>query len=174
MISTNLSPILVLLVNIFLINLLALVNSTLSSFGVFLSISGVFFYSTIILLNGFQAKLVLFITGLFLDVQMQTLFGFHAFALLFFHVITTEWYFRSKNSEFIRPGLIEIFCNSILMISWAILTVLIFEGFDTLRFFTDFCLSTLLLIPICKWNLKLISDLLDILKITDEKNLRTN
>ena len=174
MISSNLSAIVVLLVNILLINILALVNSTFGSYGVFLSISGVFFYSALIFLNGVQAKIVLFITGLFLDVQMQTLFGFHAFVLLFFYIVITDWYFRSKRSEFIRPGLIEIFCNSTLMMSWALLSVLILEGIDMPRFFANFCLSTLLLIPLCKWNLKLISDLQNILKITDKKNLQTN
>lgn len=169
----NFSLLVLIISNILLINLLSLVNSTLGSYGIFITMSGIFFFSATILLEGIRAIVALFITGLFLDVQMHTPFGFQAFAFIIFHILLKNWPFNVKPQENFHPVIIQVVCNSIIMIFCLVFSFFAYEEINFLRFCTDFFFSTLILIPLGIWNLNFFCDLFTVLRISSKISEQT-
>ena len=67
-------------VNLVIIILLGSLNSTIGQQGVFLYLPALFFLPGVLYLDNSRGIPLAFVTGLLIDQQIETPFGFHAFA----------------------------------------------------------------------------------------------
>ena len=71
-------------INLLTLILLGCVNSVIGQHGVFLYLPALFFLPGALCLDNSRGIPLAFVTGLILDQQIETAFGFHAFALATF------------------------------------------------------------------------------------------
>jgi hypothetical protein len=148
--------------NFILIGCIALLNSILGPWGVFLYLSGLFFLPHYQLLDAYRSLLSLLLTGFLIDHLFNYPLGFHAFLLgLIFHV-SREFFHLGKQSPkqiFVYQG----FANFILALLWFLFGL--FANSDTsswtiFRFLSDLLFSTVFLIPLSFWYVKFCDTLL--------------
>ena len=78
-------------INLVVLILLGCVNSVVGQYGVFLYLPALFFLPGALCLDNSRGIPLAFVTGLILDQQIETSFGFHAFALSTFHLLSSNW-----------------------------------------------------------------------------------
>jgi|TARA_B110000467_G_C18188819_1_gene404845 rod shape-determining protein MreD len=162
----NSKLIILLIINIVMIVLLGLINSTLSKWGVFLYLPGVFFFFSCICLDTTRGMIACVITGLFLDVLYNTYFGYFGFTLALFHIFGKEWLRSTTNNKPWRPVLFQWGANTILGILWYL--ILLIENqrgmyWETTRFISDIVISSIIIIPISFWVTKFNEQIINII-----------
>ena len=141
-------------INLLTLILLGCVNSVIGQHGVFLYLPALFFLPGALCLDNSRGIPLAFVTGLLLDQQIETSFGFHAFALSIFHLLSSNW-LRGVNyrKDFVTLVL-QLPANLLFFVLW-LLWVAIFENatmeWTLVRWFTDLAASTVALIPLAVW-----------------------
>lgn len=149
--------------NFILIGCIALLNSVLGPWGIFLFLGGLFFLPHYQLLDPYRALLSLLLSGFWIDHSFNYTLGFHAFFLgLIFH-FAREFFNLGKQD---RPKIIlyQGFANFVLAFLWFLLADLGSSKSSTWmvsRFLSDFLVSTIFLIPISLWYTKFCDVLLE-------------
>ena len=90
-----------------------------------------------------------------------------------FHILLKNWPFNVKPQENFHPVIIQVVCNSIIMIFCLVFSFFAYEEINFLRFCTDFFFSTLILIPLGIWNLNFFCDLFTVLRISSKISEQT-
>ena len=158
-------------INLLTLILLGCVNSVIGQHGVFLYLPALFFLPGALCLDNSRGIPLAFVTGLLLDQQIETSFGFHAFALSIFHLLSSNW-LRGVNyrKDFVTLVL-QLPANLLFFVLW-LLWVAIFESATmewTLgRWFTDLTASTLALIPLAVWMSRFAESLLGMTRLFPE------
>jgi rod shape-determining protein MreD len=162
----NSKLIILLIINIIMIALLGLINSTLSKWGIFLYLPGVFFFFSCICLDMTRGMIACVITGLFLDLLYNSYFGYFGFTLALFHIFGKEWLRSTINNKPWRPVLFQWGANTILGILWYL--ILLIENqrgmyWETTRFISDIVISSIIIIPISFWVTKFNEKIMNII-----------
>ncbi len=149
-----------------MIALLGLINSTLSKWGIFLYLPGVFFFFSCICLDMTRGMIACVITGLFLDLLYNSYFGYFGFTLALFHIFGKEWLRSTINNKPWRPVLFQWGANTILGILWYL--ILLIENqrgmyWETTRFISDIVISSIIIIPISFWVTKFNEKIMNII-----------
>ena len=159
-------------INLLTLILLGCVNSVIGQHGVFLYLPALFFLPGALCLDNSRGIPLAFVTGLLLDQQIETSFGFHAFALSIFHLLSSNW-LRGVNyrKDFVTL-LLQLPANLLFFILW-LLWVAIFESatmeWSLGRWFTDLTASTLALIPLALWMSSFAESLLGMNRFLPER-----
>ena len=162
----NSKLIILLIINIIMIALLGLINSTLSKWGIFLYLPGVFFFFSCICLDMTRGMIACVITGLFLDLLYNSYYGYFGFTLALFHIFGKEWLRSTINNKPWRPVLFQWGANTILGILWYL--ILLIENqrgmyWETTRFISDIVISSIIIIPISFWVTKFNEKIMNII-----------
>lgn len=148
----------VILVNILIISLIALINSRLSVWGVFLYLPGLFVILSSNILDAKNGIVASIITGIHLDTLLHTPLGFHAILLVFIFLLVREWQENHRVFRTWRPILLQIIINVIFFFIWYF-WLLINPPFamrwEFSRFLSDMTISTLIMIPLGFWMTQL-------------------
>ena len=158
-------------INLLTLILLGCVNSVIGQHGVFLYLPALFFLPGALFLDNSRGIPLAFVTGLLLDQQIETSFGFHAFALSIVHLLSSNW-LRGVNyrKDFVTLVL-QLPANLLFFVLW-LLWIAIFESATmewTLgRWFTDLTASTLALIPLAVWMSRFAESLLGMTRLFPE------
>ena len=171
----NLSTMVILASSLLLIHLIGLVNSSLGSWGFYLYLPGLFFIAPSLYLERFRAILAIVIIGFSLDLQNNTPFGFHATALIIFHLIGTQWVQIGKRGELIRPFLLQIMANFLISTTLMIATYSLSKdssAWSLYRFCSDTMLSMLIFIPLSRWFPLFCEDLLLLFRAIGDQGTR--
>ena len=172
----NLSALVIIASSVLVIHLVGIVNSSLGRWGFFAYLPGLFFLVPTIHLGRLRATLAIVVIGFSLDVQNNTLFGFHTIALMIFHLIGTEWVQIGQQGELIRPFLLQIMANLVIAMTWFILTYFLKEAssaWSPYRFCSDSVISILIFIPLCRWFPFFCEELLQLLGALGEQEQRS-
>jgi hypothetical protein len=141
-------------VNLVTLILLGSVNSTIGQHGVFLYLPALFFLPGALCLDNTRGIPLAFVTGLLLDQQIETSFGFHAFALSFLHLIASNWARGVNYRKDYVTLILQLPANLLLFVLW-LLWIKIFEQgrieWMLDRWLIDLLASTLALIPLAIW-----------------------
>ncbi len=171
----NLTTLVILASSLLFIHLIGLVNSSLGSWGFYLYLPGLFFLAPTVHLERFRATLVIVIIGFSLDLQNNTPFGFHATALIIFHLIGTDWVQIGKQGELIRPFILQIMANFLISITLMIATYSFSKNssaWSLYRFCSDSMLSILIFIPLSRWFPLFCEDLLLLARASGDRGPR--
>lgn len=141
-------------VNLITVILLGSLNSTIGQHGIFLYLPALFFLPGVLYLDNSRGISLAFVTGLLIDQQIETPFGFHAFALSFFHLTGSNW-IRGVNyrRDFVTLAL-QLPANLLVFILWFVWIKLFESGqmqWTLGRWFIDLIASTLVLVPLALW-----------------------
>lgn len=152
--NRNITFLILLLINIFVLSLISLVNSEIAQWGIFIFVPGLFYLSSSILLNWWQGILGCLIIGLLLDSVYHTPFGFLGFTLPLLCLLGKGWLKNTSNNRPWRSVLFQVITN--IGTGIGLFVVLIFQDLSLnnmilSRFITDLLLSSILLIPLCSW-----------------------
>jgi len=158
-------------VNLVTIILLGSLNSTIGQQGVFLYLPALFFLPGVLYLDNSRGIPLAFVTGLLIDQQIETPFGFHAFALSFFHLIGSNWV-RGANyrRDFVTLSL-QIPANLLVFVLWFGWIKLFENGqmqWTLGRWFIDLIASTLVLIPLALWMPRFAESVLGVFHLVPE------
>ncbi len=140
--------------NLLILTLLGCVNSKLGQFGFFLYLPGLFFLPGALHLNHIRGMPVAFLTGLALDQQIESTFGFHAFALAGLHALGARWVRGSNFRKNLSPILFQLPANILFFVLW-LAWIKVFEN-NSLdwtfgRWSVDLVASTIAMIPLAIW-----------------------
>ena len=159
-------------VNLVVLILLGCVNSVVGQYGVFLYLPALFFLPGALCLDNSRGIPLAFVTGLILDQQIETAFGFHAFALATFHLISANLVRGINYRKDFVTLILQIPANLLLFVLW-LLWVGIFESttmeWKLGRWFTDLTASTLALIPLALWMSRFAESLLEMTRFLPER-----
>ena len=103
----------VILINLLLISLIALINSRISAWGVFLYLPGLFIILSSNILGAKNGIVASIITGINLDTLLHTPLGFHAILLSFIFLLVREWQENHRVFKTWRPIFLQIIVNII-------------------------------------------------------------
>ena len=160
------------LANLLLMQLIALINSSLGQFGVILYLPCILLFPTTANLEQIQAIIVLTITGFCLDYHYHSLLGFHVFVLILCFLLTKELINNKRLGKLAGPNFIQLIAN-IFSGSLLFLTLLFnqtyLEQWSILNFLVDLIISTLALFFIGPWYNVFCRELLSIVTCILEK-----
>ena len=168
----NLAAFILLLINILTVQLLGVINSSLSVWGCLLYLPALFFFSSTVLLDRARVIIVLTLTGFSLDSVYSTPVGFHSFALIICYLIAKNWLHSGQNGELLRPYCLQIIAN--VLISFGLIFVLNFRG-DSLgswawpNIIVDISLSTFVFAAITPWFTGLCGESLQVAFSSEQK-----
>ena len=152
--SENIKFFVILGINLLTICLLTVINSRLSSWGIFLYLPGLFFFLSCIFLNTKRGIIICLLTGSFIDVLLNTPFGFHGLLLALFHIIGKEWLRGSGNYKLWRSVVFQL-CTNILLSSvlffWVFFNYHSGMRWTLPRFFSDIFISSIIMVPLGFW-----------------------
>ena len=103
-------------VNLLTLTLLGCVNSRLGQFGFFLYLPGLFILPGALYLDHVRGMPVAFLTGLLLDQQIESSFGFHAFGLAGMHALVSGWVRGSNFRKNLSPILFQLPANILFFV----------------------------------------------------------
>jgi hypothetical protein len=157
--------------NLVTLTLLGSVNSTIGQHGVFLYLPSLFFFPGALYLDNLRGIPLAFVTGLLLDQQIETAFGFHAFALSIFHLLGSNWARGVNYRRDLVPLILQLPANLLFFILW-LFWIKIFEDGQMEwawgRWGIDLVISTLVLIPLAIWMPKFARSLLELAHLSPE------
>ena len=116
-------------INLLTLILLGCVNSVIGQHGVFLYLPALFFLPGALCLDNSRGIPLAFVTGLLLDQQIETSFGFHAFALSIFHLLSSNWLRGVNYRKDFFTLVLQLPANLLFFVLW-LLWVAIFESND--------------------------------------------
>jgi len=141
-------------VNLLTLTLLGCVNSKLGQFGFFLYLPGLFILPGALYLDHVRGMPVAFLTGLLLDQQIESTFGFHAFALAGMHALVSGWVRGGNVRKDLNPILLQLPANVLCFVLWLI-WIKVFENgllvWTFGRWSVDLIASTVAMIPLAIW-----------------------
>jgi len=148
--------------NFLVIGCLALLNSFLCPWGVFLYLPGLFLLPHYQLLDPYRSLISILLTGFVLDFMFNHLLGFHAFILGLIYLISKAYFHLSKQSskEIIAFQLIVNFSISLIWFFQCGFIRSTIGDWELIRFLTDLFVSSLVLIPVSAWQTSLSNSLL--------------
>lgn len=156
--SQNSRICIVILINLLLISLIALINSSLSVWGVFLYLPGLFIILSSNILDVKNGIVASIITGIHLDTLLHTPLGFHAILLAFIFLLVREWQENHRVFKTWRPIFLQIIVNIIFFFVWYFWLLIkspFAMSWEFSRFFADLTISTLIMIPLGFWMTQL-------------------
>ena len=156
--SQNSRICIVILINLLLISLIALINSRLSVWGVFLYLPGLFIILSSNILDVKNGIVASIITGIHLDTLLHTPLGFHAILLAFIFLLVREWQENNRVFKTWRPIFLQIIVNIIFFFVWYFWLLIkspFAMSWEFSRFFADLTISTLIMIPLGFWMTQL-------------------
>jgi hypothetical protein len=158
-------------VNLVTLILLGSVNATIGQHGVFLYLPALFFLPGALCLDNSRGIPLAFVTGLLLDQQIETTFGFHAFALSTFHLLGSNWFRGVNYRKDLVTLALQLPANLLFFILW-LLWIKIFENgkmeWTWGRWGIDLIASTLALIPLAIWIPRFAESLLGLTNLFPE------
>lgn len=164
-------------VNLVTIVLLGSVNSTIGQHGVFLYLPALFFLPGALYLDNSRGIPLAFVTGLLLDQQIETTFGFHAFALSIFHLLGSNWARGVNYRKDFVTLVLQLPANLLFFILW-LLWIKIFENgqmeWTVGRWGIDLVASTLALVPLAIWMPRFAESLLELTNLFPEGRKEVN
>ena len=164
-------------VNLVTLILLGSVNSTIGQHGVFLYLPALFFLPGALCLDNSRGIPLAFVTGLLLDQQIGTTFGFHAFALSTFHLLGSNWARGVNYRKDFVTLVLQLPANLLFFILW-LLWIKIFEDgkmeWTWGRWCIDLVASTLALIPLAIWMPRFAESILGLTNLFPEGRKETN
>lgn len=141
-------------VNLLTLTILGCVNSKLGQFGFFLYLPGLFILPGALYLDHVRGMPVAFLTGLLLDQQIESSFGFHAFVLAGMHALTSGWVRGSNFRKDLSPILLQLPANALCFVLW-FAWIKFFESgsldWTFGRWSVDLITSTIAMIPLAIW-----------------------
>lgn len=168
----NLAAFILLLINILTVQLLGVINSSLSVWGCLLYLPALFFFSATVLLDRARVISVLTLTGFSLDSVYNTPGGFHSVALIICYLVAKDWLHSGKNGELVRPYYLQIIAN--VLISFGLIFVLNFRS-ASLGYWAwpnvviDISISTFIFAAITPWLTGLCRELLQVTFSSEKK-----
>ena len=141
--------------------LITLINSSLSTIGVYFYLPGLFFLSATLFFSTIKSFIICLVTGLFLDTALETPFGFHTIILPLFQVIGNKWLKYSGNKNIYRHAFFQ-FLSNILISILLLLSIIIFYDkiqISISKFSLDVILSALIFLPVCLWFQSLLTNI---------------
>jgi len=141
------------LANLILILALALINSSISQWGFFFYLPGLFFLPHYQILEVNRSLPAIFISGLCFDHFFNHTLGFHAFAMCLLFLIAREFLHLGKQSP-IQITIFQALTNLILAIGWGLFCAFFesnLSNWNWERFLIEVPLSLLFLIPLSLW-----------------------
>ena len=156
--SQNSRICIVILINLLLISLIALINSRLSVWGIFLYLPGLFIILSSNILDVKNGIVASIITGIHLDTLLHTPLGFHAILLAFIFLLVREWQENHRVFKTWRPIFLQIIVNIIFFFVWYFWLLIkppFAMSWEFSRFFSDLTISTLIMIPLGFWMTQL-------------------
>ena len=151
--ARNLFLLLITSSNLILILCISLLNSFLGTWGVFLFLPGLFFLPHYQLLDSYRCIFCLLVSGFLVDHFFNYVFGFHAFLFAVIYFVSKEFFHIGKQS-FKQILIYQLSANLILALVWLVYTstlVIDYSAWDLRRFFSDFLISSILLVPLSLW-----------------------
>ena len=140
--------------NLLALTLIGSVNSKLGQFGLFVYLPGLFFLPGALYLDHPRGMTVAFLTGLFLDQQVETTFGFHAFVLAGMHALCSGWIRASNFRKDLSPLLFQLPANLLCFVLW-LLWVKVLQGgsldWSLGRWSLDLLVSIFAILPLAIW-----------------------
>ena len=140
--------------NLLTLTFLGCVNSKLGQFGFFLYLPGLFILPGALYLDHVRGMPVAFITGLLLDQQIESTFGFHAFVLAGMHALGSGWVRGSNFRKNLSPILFQLPANVLCFVLW-LTWIKVFENgsldWTFGRWSVDLIASTIAMIPLAIW-----------------------
>jgi hypothetical protein len=138
--------------NLVVIGCVALLNSFLSPWGIFLYLPGLFVLPHYQLLDPYRSLVSILVSDLF-----NHLFGFHAFILGFIYLISKEYFHLGKQSskEIVA---FQILANFVIALIWFFqcgFSQSTIGDWELIRFLPDLIVSSLVLIPVSAWQTSL-------------------
>ena len=152
--SSNRLLLLITVSNLILIWCIALLNSVIGPWGLFLYLPGLFLLPHYQLLDPYRVLSSLILTGLFIDLFFNHFLGVHAVLLgLIFHLSKEFFHLGKQSSKQII--LFQGIANFLMAFLWFLLCE--FENLYSAtwsvgRFLSDIIISTFVLIPISFWH----------------------
>lgn len=148
--------------NLLVIGCLALLNSFLCPWGIFLYLPGLFLLPHYQLLDPYRSLISILMTGFVLDYFFNHLPGFHAFTLGLIYLISKEYFHLSKQSskEIVVFQLIANFGISLIWFCQCGFNQSTIGDWQLIRFLPDLIISSLVLIPVSVWQTSLSNSLL--------------
>lgn len=158
-------------VNLLTLSLLGSINSTIGQHGFFLYLPALFFLPGALYLDNARGIPLAFLTGLLLDQQIETIFGFHAFGLSLLHLLGSNWVRGVNYRKDFVTLVLQFPANLLFFVLW-ILWIKIFqdEVMDWAwgRWFIDLLASSIALIPLAIWMPRFVESLLDLIHLSPE------
>ncbi len=153
MFKSFLSGIILFSCNLFALQLLLLLNSSFSSWGISVYAPSLFLFPSLSKLSPTTAYLVLALTGLCLDSSYCTPLGFHPFALILSGIILQKMLFPNhsgtKNTPLLIPCLANFFICFLLFLFLRMDQT--YGAWPLVNFAVDLFFSTLLLVLVVSW-----------------------
>jgi hypothetical protein len=143
--------------NLVVIGCVALLNSFLSPWGIFLYLPGLFLLPHYQLLDPYRSLVSILISGFALDHLFNHLLGFHAFILGFIYLISKEYFHLGKQSskEIVAFQLLANFGIALIWFFQCGFSQSIIGEWQLIRFLPDLIVSSLVLIPVSAWQTSL-------------------
>ena len=91
--------------------LITLVNSSLTTLGIYFYLPGLFFLSSSLFFDTTKSFIICLLIGIFLDTALETPFGFHAIILPLFQIIGNKWLKYSGNKNIYRHAFFQFLSN---------------------------------------------------------------
>ncbi len=151
--ARNLFLLLITSSNLILILCISLLNSLLGPLGVFLFLPGLFFLPHYQLLDSYRCIFCLLVSGFLVDHFFNYVFGFHAFLFAVIYFVSKEFFHIGKQS-FKQILIYQLSANLILALVWLLYTGIAesnYSAWGFRRFFSDFLISSILMIPLSLW-----------------------
>lgn len=133
---------------------LALINSSISTYGIFLYLPGLLIIPALYFLDPVRAIPCLFLSGLVFDNSFETTFGFHAFSLSLAYLTCREIFRFGKKHYSLGPLSLQMIANLAIGTVWGIFVSIHSSELGTWglsRMLLDLMLSCLFMYPLGIW-----------------------
>jgi hypothetical protein len=140
--------------------LITLVNSSLTTLGIYFYLPGLFFLSSSLFFDTTKSFIICLLIGIFLDTALETPFGFHAITLPLFQIIGNKWLKYSGNKNIYRHAFFQFLSNILISILLLLFFILFTKNQISIpKFILDIILSALIFLPVCLWFQSLLTSI---------------
>ena len=150
----NQSSLILLLLGFTFTILLALLNSAITRFGIFIYIPSILLFPMVVHLDRLRGSFVIFSLGIIMDTQLKMPLGFNSFSLMFFFLIAKDWFHSNEKDNASRPTFFVVLANAAMFTIWYIICTIkqkYFGIWGHKTFLWNLLISSLCLILISKW-----------------------
>ena len=152
--------------NIIAIWCIALINSVICPWGIFLYLPGLFFLPHYQILDTLRGLICIIICGLIFDLFFNHSFGFHGFLFGLLFLLSCEFFHIGKQSPLqvlIFQGIVNLICA----IAWTCFSHFLdsdLSSWSILRMVSDLTISFLLFVPLSLWFIKFSSAMIHLVE----------